>query len=376
MQWRAPEGAPRLTVAAVGDVAVVGGARVRARTAGHDAVLAAIAPAMRAADLGFANLEMPIAPQEWVRPGRSREFWQDAEVAPALARAGVHVVSLANNHVMDAGPRGLERTLATCAAAGLATVGAGADLTQARAPARLERRGRRIAVLAYATPSPDAAAPARPGFAPLDPALVEQDVTRCRAEADIVIVSVHWGSMYVDDAPEPVRRLGRRLLGWGADLVIGTHPHVMQGWAGEGGGLVLFSLGDAVFDPAAGELPAGLVPAARRASAVFRVTLAERPGLTLEPLMLDDAGVPRAADAGEAGAIRDRLAPLAAAGFDGDPAAAARSARSLLRYELASALAWLKRGRLDRVARLIAGIRPRHVRLLWRGFVGLWSARA
>src|SRR5262252_3479343 len=107
MRLLEPRGATRLRLAAIGDVGVVGSGRTRARAEGYAVAVAAVAPALRAADLAFANVEIPFGRAEWVRPGRTREFWQDPEVAGALAGAGVHLVSLANNHTMDCGPRGL-----------------------------------------------------------------------------------------------------------------------------------------------------------------------------------------------------------------------------------------------------------------------------
>ncbi|HYM80222.1 MAG TPA: CapA family protein, partial [Candidatus Limnocylindria bacterium] len=114
MQLLEPQGEVRMRIAAIGDVAVIGSARARARRDGYDAVLEALGPGLRAADVGFANLEMPVGAPEWVRPGRAPEFWNEPDLIPALVRAGVHVVSLANNHLMDCGPRGLERTRAAC----------------------------------------------------------------------------------------------------------------------------------------------------------------------------------------------------------------------------------------------------------------------
>jgi len=138
-----PRGPIRLKVAALGDIGLVGPARARARRQGIDAAFAALAPALGAADLGFANVEMPFGEADWVEPGRTAEFWQDDHVAEGLARAGVQVVSVANNHTMDCGPRGMSRTVEVCRAAGLATVGAGLNLEAARAPARVDVRAQR-----------------------------------------------------------------------------------------------------------------------------------------------------------------------------------------------------------------------------------------
>ena len=158
-----PVGEVRVRLAAVGDIGVIGSARTRARREGFDAAFTALAPHARAADLGFANLEFPVAEASEVRPGRSSEFHHDPETVAALARAGVGVVSLANNHVMDCGPPALERTRACCEAAGIQAVGAGPDLETARRPARLVVRGLSVVVLAYAEGAAHAAGTTAPG---------------------------------------------------------------------------------------------------------------------------------------------------------------------------------------------------------------------
>jgi poly-gamma-glutamate capsule biosynthesis protein CapA/YwtB (metallophosphatase superfamily) len=251
-----PVGPVRLNVAALGDVGVIGSARVRAAREGWDAVFAAVAPALRTADLGFANLEMPVAEAGEVRPGRSPEFRHDAEVLPALARAGVRVLSLANNHIMDCGRRGLERTLSACESAGLACAGAGHDLAAARRPAELVVRSQRVVLLAYAAASKESARAGTPGPAPLETAVLREDLERWRSRADVLVVSVHWGSMYVDYPPPRVLELAEVLERGGADLVLGHHPHVLQGWRPAGRCLTLFSLGDVVFDARAGDFEA------------------------------------------------------------------------------------------------------------------------
>lgn len=361
-----PRGTPRLRLAALGDVGVIGAARARARREGYDAVFAALASALGRADLGFANLEFPVADEGWVRPGRSREFRHDPEVVPALARAGVRLLSLANNHVMDCGPRGLERTLEACAAAGIAVAGAGGDLAAARAPARVTAAGQRVVLLAYGTPSAGQARPGAAGHAPLEPELVRADLARWRAEADVLVVSVHWGSMYVDYPPPRVLELAAALAAAGADLVLGHHPHVLQGFRRDRRCLTLFSLGDAAFNCRAGDFEAGVAAATRLESGVFTVTLAEVPGLGFEPRLLDHDGWPTVPDAARAAAQRARLEALSAGLAEAGARFAAESAPRLLRYELESLGHYLRRGRLDRVVRLLGGIRPRHLPLLWQ----------
>jgi poly-gamma-glutamate synthesis protein (capsule biosynthesis protein) len=361
-----PVGPVSLSLAAIGDVGVIGSARARAAREGWDAVFAAAAPALRAADLGFANLEMPVAAAGQVRPGRSPEFRHDAEVLPALARAGVRVVSLANNHVMDCGPAGLERTREACESAGLACAGAGGDLAAARRPAELLAGSRRVVVLAYAAPSKESARAGSPGPAPLEAAILREDLAAWRPRADVLVVSVHWGSMYVDYPPPRVLELAEALERGGADVVLGHHPHVLQGWRRAGRCLTLFSLGDVVFDGRAGDFEASVAAATRRESAVFTVRVADEPGLDVLPLALDADGWPQAPDGPRARAQLERLAGLAAGLADARERFAREAAPRLLGYELESLGHYLRQGRWDKVARLLGSVRPRHLPLLWQ----------
>ena len=121
MRLLEPEGAPLASIAAIVVVGVLGAARRRAASDGWDAPLAAIRPLVATADIAIANFEFPVGERAWVREGRADEFFHDAELPAALVRAGLRVVSLANNHMMDCGERGLVRTLESCRAAGLAT---------------------------------------------------------------------------------------------------------------------------------------------------------------------------------------------------------------------------------------------------------------
>lgn len=358
-------GEVRLRVAAAGDIGVIGAARARAAASGWDAALAGLAPGFAGADLGFANLEFPLGAAGDVRPGRSSEFRHDPELLPALARAGVRVVSLANNHILDCGPAGLTRTLAACATAGLATVGAGRTLAEARRPAALEVRGRRVVVLGFAEGVEFAARDDRPGVAPLDRDLVREDLRRWRAEAATLIVSVHWGSMYVDFPPPRVLETAQVFEEEGADLVLGHHPHVLQGWRRRGPTLTVFSLGDAAFNPRAGDFEATVASERRRETAVFRATIAATPGLECLPLTLDDDGLPGPL-AGDPAPRLARIAALAAGLDDAAARFASDSAPTLLRYELASLGHHLRRGRLDKALRLVAAFRPRHLPVLWQ----------
>lgn len=361
-----PRGEAWGSIAALGDIGLVGSARARIAREGWDAPFEAVAPQLRLADLGFANLEFPVGAASSVRPGRSSEFHHDPEVAAALVRAGVHVVSLANNHLMDCGPEGLAATLESCRCAGLGTVGAGATLAEARRPWIREVRGRRLVLLAYGAAAGDAAGPENPGIAPLDAALVAEDLDRWRREADLLVVSAHWGSMYVDYPPPRVLEWAGVLERAGVDLVLGHHPHVLQGAERRGRTLVAYSLGDAIFNAHAGDLQPEVAAAKRLESAVFTARFAsEAHGLELLPTRLDADGIPREPRGEELAAALARWKAMSEGLSDGERAFAEQSASTLLQYEVQSLTTYLRQGRWDRVLRLLGSVRPRHLPVLW-----------
>ncbi len=269
--------------------------------------------------------------------------------------------------MMDCGPRGLAATLEACAAAGLATVGAGPDLDAARAPARLEVRGQRVVVLAWSASTAGRAAAGTPGTAPLEVERVRADLARWRTAADVLVASVHWGSMYVDYPPPRVLELARVLAAGGADVVLGHHPHVTAGRAPRGPRAhALQHGGPGVRRRRPATSRPGWRPQRGASTGVFTVTVAEAHGLELAPFEIDADGVPRPASAAGAAALAERLARLSAGLDDAAARFATESAPTLLRYELQSLGTWLRQGRLDKVARLIGSIRPRHLPLLWQ----------
>ncbi len=206
-----------------------------------------IAPALKAADIAFANLENPLSDV-----GRlTGKFRGSPALAGAIASAGIDVVSTANNHALDLGEAGLIDTIESLAAAGIPNVGTGPDLDRATAPVFLERNGLRFAFLGYSLLENSGAlgfaSSDRSGVAPLDPILVAEDVKAVRDQADYVIVSFHWNRELIRDVHPVARAIAHRIIDAGADLIIGHHPHVPQGVEVYHGGIVLYSLGNFVF---------------------------------------------------------------------------------------------------------------------------------
>jgi hypothetical protein len=359
-----PRGGVELRFAAVGDIGAIGRIRARGRSEGYDAVFAPMAGALARADLAFANLEMPVGAPEWVRSGCSPEFWHERAVVEALGRAGVRLVSLGNNHAMDCGPRGLERSLESCREAGIQTIGAGRNLEEARKAARFAIGSTRVVAVAYSASTSTQAAAGRPGTAPLDAGLIRGDLRALRGEADLLVVSVHWGSMYVDHPPGRVFELAQ-LLAEEADVVLGHHPHVTQGYRRGPRKMTLFSLGDACFDAKAGDVEARVAAQVRRETGVFTVLWADEPGLEYLSLTLDNDGVPSVSGPDQARSQAARLQRLSAEIAEGGDRFMSESAPTLLRYELDTLVTHLRRGRLDRAFRLLGSLRLRHLPVLW-----------
>lgn len=364
MQLLESRGEQRLRIAALGDVGLVGSARARAQSDAAGA-LGIIQQPLREAGLGFANLEFPVAETGWVDHPGSRDQHHDDRAIAAIAAAGITHLSLANNHILDAGARGLEATLAACAREGIQTVGAGLSREEAERALEFDVAGRRVALLARAE-GRDSGRATGAQVAALEAGSLRESIAHWRARCDLLLLSAHWGSMYVDYPPPRVMELARVCAEGGVDLVLGHHPHVLQGVRQIGSTLVVFSMGDAAFDPRSGEFEARVARDTRRLGALFDVTLADRHGLSIVPFRLDEDGLPSEVDSAGAAEVAERIQRLSAGLNDAGRHFATESAPTLLRYELQSLGEYVRKGRLDRVFALLASVRPRHLPVLWQ----------
>ena len=262
-----PERAPAVTLVAVGDIQLGRGVGRAIARSGPDYPFEHVAPLVRQADLAIFNLECAIS--EDGIPIEKRYSFKAAPIAAAgLARAGFDVAILANNHSVDCGRRVLPETLSVLRSHNISPVGAGRSAAEAAAPLIVERSGLRIAVLARTFVLPDGVIYREdvPTIAVYDPDRIEQDVRAAARQADIVVVSLHWGIEYARQPQESQRRIARaagridmsasapnkfkrRLVEEvGADLVIGHHTHTPQPIERYRNGLIAYSLGNFVFD--------------------------------------------------------------------------------------------------------------------------------
>ncbi|MDY7105471.1 MAG: CapA family protein [Actinomycetota bacterium] len=226
-----------LVIHAAGDLNIDPGYIPALVANGYDHALAGLDGLFTTDDLTLVNLEC--TPSDvGVRQDRPFNFRCGTDGLGALTDGGVEVVSLANNHAMDYGPDALVDGLGQVRAAGLVPVGAGADRTSAFAPAFVERNGWRIAVVGFggvylatnwlATDAADGLA-AQPGISDgLDLDATTAAVTAAAADADLVIVTVHW-CCELETTPNARNRAHTEAwLAAGADIVIGHHQHRLQ----------------------------------------------------------------------------------------------------------------------------------------------------
>jgi poly-gamma-glutamate synthesis protein (capsule biosynthesis protein) len=214
--------------------------------------LADVAPYLAGADVAMVNLETAITTRGREMP-KQFHFRAPATSLVALDAAGVDVVTMANNHAVDYGEVGLRDTLAARARSPIPVVGIGKDAADAYSAAVLDVHGTRVAVLG-ATQVPDwtlatwPASAGRPGVAAAaTPARLADAVRAARGKADVVVVYLHWGTDYTTCPNALQKRTARALADAGADVVVGTHAHRVQGAGWLGRTYVSYGLGNFVW---------------------------------------------------------------------------------------------------------------------------------
>jgi poly-gamma-glutamate synthesis protein (capsule biosynthesis protein) len=238
------------SIVLTGDILLAGRAGRLIADRGPQAPLAAVREVLAAADMAMGNLECALATRG--QPA-DKEFTFRArpEAAEALREAGYDIISLANNHAADYGPKALMETLAALRARRILPVGAGRDSRDARRVLHLEAGSprRRIAVLAFSNMLPTSfyAGAGRPGTNPVAAKGLREQVRAARRQAELVIVIFHWGEELSQFPSTNQRYLASEAVSAGADLVVGHHPHVLQGLQQRGHALIAYSLGNFLF---------------------------------------------------------------------------------------------------------------------------------
>jgi poly-gamma-glutamate capsule biosynthesis protein CapA/YwtB (metallophosphatase superfamily) len=265
-----------VTLAFGGDVHFEG--VIRSRLTGNPATtFGPIASVLRRADLAMVNLETAITTRGTPQ-AKSFTFRAPASAFQALKGAGVDVATMANNHGMDYGQVGLEDSIEAAADADLPVVGIGRNADEAYRPYRVTIHGQRIAIIGATQVLDDSLAAAwtagdgKPGLASayqVDRLL--EAVRSARRVADTVIVDLHWGKELTHCPIDRQRTLAPKLVKAGADVIVGSHAHVLLGGGYLGPAYVDYGLGNFVFYASGGEAArSGVLTLTVRGRAVTR----------------------------------------------------------------------------------------------------------
>jgi poly-gamma-glutamate capsule biosynthesis protein CapA/YwtB (metallophosphatase superfamily) len=245
-----------LWIAAVGDLMPARGVDEALIAGGPAAVFGDTLEVLRGGDLVLGNLEA--ASSERGAPiAKGYTFRFRPQALDELKSAGFSYLSLANNHCLDYGAEAFLDTLRHLAASGIATSGAGRDLAAAKGSASFQRKGQTVRVFSLALYPVEnsgwdgrknaAATPLRPGILWADEDAKEYLRTTGLKERGFRVVMVHGGEEWSRRPTAWFRDLCRELVDMGADAVLGSHPHVLQGMEGYRGSLIAYSLGNFVF---------------------------------------------------------------------------------------------------------------------------------
>ncbi len=203
------------------------------------------------ADLFMVNQEFPFSSRGSAAPDKQFTFRLPPEKVSILQEMGIDLVTLANNHALDFGPDALLDTCRTLDEAGIPYVGAGENLEQAKALYSREIGGWTVGFLGATRVMPVAewaATRSGPGMlSTYDPGILLEEIRKAKEFCDYLVVYVHWGVEREDRPKEYQRQLGHQYIEAGADLVIGSHPHVLQGIEYYQGKPIVYSLGNFVF---------------------------------------------------------------------------------------------------------------------------------
>jgi poly-gamma-glutamate capsule biosynthesis protein CapA/YwtB (metallophosphatase superfamily) len=239
-------GEPPLSLIAVGDIMLGGRARRRIKEHGRDYPFRAVLPILQRAPIVLGNLEGPLA-QKAQKQNRNFSYRVKPKIASSFLPAGINVLTLANNHLVDCGREGVLETLEALVTAGVTPLGAAANESAAHEPVIRDADGLRIGLLGYYWNRRCAATSNLPGSAMGVFEELETDIRKLRSQVDRVIVTFHWGRPYKPDPSPRARAKARFAIECGAHAVVGHHPHIIQAFEIYRHRPIFYSIGNFAF---------------------------------------------------------------------------------------------------------------------------------
>lgn len=206
---------------------------------------------IEAADIFMVNQEFPFTERGTQAADKQFTFRIPQSRLHLMNEMGIDIVTMANNHILDYGPYGITDSIAALQEAGIRYVGVGENLEEAKKLEIIEVKGKKIGFLGTSRVymSADwAAGDDHPGvFSTYDPTLALEEIRKADELVDYLVVYVHWGVERETEPKEYQRTMGKQYVDAGADMVIGSHPHVLQPLEYYNDKPILYSLGNFVF---------------------------------------------------------------------------------------------------------------------------------
>lgn len=228
-----------------------------------------------ASDIFMFNLEHPIT-RATSKVEKEFNFKMHPKYLRTLQQGRVTLVNAANNHIADYDRAGIDNTMKYLDSIGVRYVGIGKNLDQARQPVIIEKNGKKIGFLGYHGGGKFAATHSRTGLAPRYEPYILEDVKQLRSQVDYIVVNFHWGTELAEQPDRGQIALAHHVIDAGADLIVGHHPHVLQGVEAYKGKTIAYSLGNFVFGGNSRD---------SYATAVLKVTLSDtEPAVELVPV--------------------------------------------------------------------------------------------
>lgn len=244
-----------VTLAFVGDILPAARVLELMTKNGYDYPYREAKEILSAADITAGNLESSITNRGTAAEDKQYLFRAPPETLPAIKEAGFDYLSLANNHTLDFGWEGLSDTMDYLDDIELQHSGSGNDDQEAFTPAYIERNGIIVAYIGVTRVVPVTTWKADRNHAGVaeayTPNRAEAAIKEAKENADLVVVMVHWGEERSEKPIDHQTDLAYRFVDAGADLVVGSHPHVLQGFEAYKGKWIAYSLGNFVFSTTA-----------------------------------------------------------------------------------------------------------------------------
>ncbi len=232
-------------------------------------IIEEVANDLTAADLTFGNLESPLSTVGYHDPPNCA-FRANPVYLKVLKLGGFDIVSFANNHCTDPGREGYRQTLKHLETAGIKYVGAARERAQASWLRVLSVKSLRVGFLAYTDLDFPVGCPSR---VPRDLDKHREQIAAAKNKCDLLIVSYHWGQEYWEHPCDRQKQVGHLAIEAGADLILGHHPHVLEGIEIYRNRPILYSMGNFIFDQRQGP---------RMESAIFKLRFTEDKGWTIK----------------------------------------------------------------------------------------------